>query len=264
MKTWPIVLLLILSSASALQIYGHDIQIRIEENDTAQIEEVYRLKFETPEEKQGLKDIFAQPELDTSLLGQYGLQRAISEGVSDEKGQPLIGESDFADVKVSYTAENLVEMVQETGKKQLMEIQGNKFSFWDGEKFTLPYETPTDLKIFIPSKYELKELKPIPYENRTEEYQGERYQELNWNYKGPVIKSDFYVRYEKELTISSMFSIENFLREIQTRYLTNPVYVIAAIIVIIMIIWYRKEFGMMITETFSGEPEHEELKQQDE
>ncbi len=264
MKSWPIVLLLLLSTASALQVYGHDIQIRILENDSAYVEEIFRLKFETPEEKTGLKEIFAQPTIDTSLLSQYGLNRAIVEDISNEDGQPPLGESDFADLKISYTAEMLSVLVEEKGKKQIREIPGNKFSFWDGTKFTFPYEIPTDLKILIPAKYSINSLQPEPYYSRTEEFEGVKYQEIDWNYKKPFSSNTFHVRYEKEVTISSMFSIETIIREFQTKYLTNPVYLIVAIIILIMIIWYRKELGMMVTESFAGEPEHEDITPQDE
>jgi len=264
MKSWPIVLLLLLSTASALQVYGHDIQIRILENDSAYVEEIFRLKFETPEEKTDLKEIFAQQTIDTALLSQYGLNRAIVEEVSNENGQLPLGESDFADLRISYTTETLTELVEEKGKKQIREIPGNKFSFWDGTKFTFPYEIPTDLKILVPAKYPIKALQPEPHYSRTEEFEGEKYQEIDWNDKQPISSNTFYVRYEKEFTISSMFSIETIIREFQTKYLTNPVYIIVAVIIVIMIIWYRKELGMMITESFAGEPEHEDITPQDE
>lgn len=252
-------LLLILSSASAMiEVYDHSIHVFVNEDDSAYVEEVFRLRFDNAEEKQSLNEFFNEIPFSTSRLSEYGIYRVYTGEVTDEKGSKTVTDSDFGDISISYTISQLPEIVEETGKKQLMGVKGEKFSFWDGNMFILPYEPPTSLKIYIPAKYKIAEMSPEPYYETVVEKEAVKFHELEWNYKKTFSVNDFHLYYEKEYTISSMFSLEILIREIQVKYLVNPVYIIAGIIVLAMLVWYRKELGLIISESFAGEPDHEE------
>jgi len=118
------------------------------------------------------------------------------------------------------------------------------------------------LKILIPSKFPIAdEVTPPPYSITIVEIDGKKYKEYEWNHKRPFQAEKFRVAFEKEVTLKSRLTLEVLLQDIQETFAKNPFYLIATIIVIVIILWYRKDIIKLVGEAFAGEAVPEELEE---
>lgn len=231
----------------------HDVVITIMEDDTALVEEDFLIRINNETVKETLKTTLQKEAFNISELRPFGITPTIQLKSTQEEAINELTRSSTGRVMIRYRVE-LPEIQEEKGRKEIMAIRGEKFSFYKNGNFQLPYEPSTKLKIRIPTKYPIYETEPEPYQNNTYKEGGIVYQEIVWSDMRPITTKDFHVYYEKEMSITSTLSFETLQKEL-TEYFENPVYLIVFLIVIVILIWYRNAIGFMIKEAFAGEPE---------
>ncbi|MCK4328120.1 MAG: hypothetical protein KAW41_06695 [Candidatus Diapherotrites archaeon] len=250
-------LLLIISTCLAAQVIDHEIRIGLHEDGSAYVEQEYFLRLDSGEGKEFealVKDGASFPD-----LGAYGISKVITYETTDENVVMELTQSDFGVVVLQYTVPEVVEAVEKVGKQELTGITENAFTFFDGSTISLPYDPPTTLKIGMPITLRLaREVTPPAYSTAPGlDASGQKVTYYEWNYKKPFTSGKFRVLYEKEIPLQSQLSLRSITSEIREKY-GNPVYMIAGLILLAMVVWYRKEIGILLSESFMGEPVLEE------
>ncbi|MCD6522683.1 MAG: hypothetical protein J7K68_02955 [Candidatus Diapherotrites archaeon] len=260
MRTYLVILclVLVLSSAFASQITKHDIRITMKEDGSAYIEEEYLLRL-TSDERGVFKTIMNKESPSIDDWSVFGIKKSIISQTKEENVIPEMTQSDVAVVTLQYTTNKIVKEVEKRGKERLVGITESLFTFYDGKKISLPYDPPTTLVILVPNTLRVSgEITPPPF-STTQQIgsDGKLYTVYEWNYRRPFSSDKFRLLYSEELTIQSQLSPELLLKEFEEKY-GNPVYIFAAVIILGILVWYRKQIIGIVTEAFSGEPVFEE------
>ena len=250
-------ILLLLSVAMAAQVINHEIRINLQDDGSAYVEQEYLLRL-APADKPAFESLIANG-AKFGDLAPYGIGKVITYPSTDENVVIELTKSDFGVVVLQYTVGEIVEPVEKVGKQELTGITEKAFTFYDGKTISLPYDPPTTLKIGIPLTLKLaREVTPPAYSVTTGfDANGKKITYYVWNYKKPFTSGKFRVLYEKEVSLQSQLSLRSLTTEFKDKY-GNPAYLIAGAILLGIVIWYRKELSMLITESFGGEPTMEE------
>lgn len=249
--------LLLFSSAFAVQIVNHDIKITIKEDGPSEVIEEYLLRITLDEEKTEFERLLKES---TSFeeWKEFGPEKTINYGHTSLDIFAEFTKSDFAVVTFKYEVTGLVESIEKIGKQEIVGITERSFGFYDGERIELPYDPPTTLSVLVPSTKEIVEVEPPNFVTTIEiGVDGTQYYRYEWDYRKPFNSDTFRVVYSEKLTLQSQLSIEVIMNDIQ-RKLGNPINLAAAIIVLAVIIWYRKSISSVLSEAFAGEPTIEE------
>ncbi|MFC2174729.1 hypothetical protein ACFLQ2_02555 [archaeon] len=255
-----LVLLVLISTCLATQVIGHDISIGLHEDGSAYVEEEYLVRLAS-HEKTSFEALIARG-ASFEELTPYGISKVITYEAGDRNVVMELTQSDFGVVILQYTVPEIVEPVEKIGKQELTGITENAFIFFDGNTISLPYDPPTTLTIAMPITLRLaREVTPPAY-STTEgiDATGQKVTYYEWNYRKPFTSSKFEVLYEQEITLQSQLSLSKITEEMREKY-GDPVYMIAGLVVLVMVIWYRKELGLLLSESFTGEPTLEEINE---
>lgn len=252
-----LVLLLLLSTVMAAQVINHEIRINLREDGSAYVEQEHLLRL-TGEDRKAFEDLLENGAT-FDQLAPYQIFKAITHQSMDENVIIEVTQSDFGVVIFQYTVQEMVEPVEKIGKQELTGITQNAFTFFDGTTMSLPYDPPTTLRIGIPITLRLaREVTPPAYSVTTGfDSFGEKVTYYEWSYRKPFTSSKFQVLYEQEIPLQSQLSLRSITNEFREKY-GNPVYMIAALIIVVIAFLYRKQISMLLSESFSGEPVLEE------
>ena len=255
-----LLLLVLISTCLAAQVIDHDIRIALHEDGSAYVEQEYLLRLDDAE-KNAFEGLIASGASFPDLAA-YGISKVITYDSDDENVVMELTQSDFGVVVLQYKVPEIVEVVEKVGKQELTGITENAFMFYDGGTISLPYDPPTTLTIAMPSTLRLaREVTPPAYSSMDGlDGTGQKVTYYEWNYKKPFTASVFRVLYEKEIPLQSQLSLRQITEEIREKY-GNPVYLIAGMILAVIVVWYRKELGLLLSESFSGEPTFEEISE---
>ena len=247
------VLMLLLGTVMAAQVINHEIRINLQDDGSAYVEQEYLLRL-APADKPAFETLIANG-AKFSDLAPYGIGKVITYPSTDENVVIELTKSDFGVVVLQYTVGKIVEPVEKVGKQELTGITEKAFTFYDGKTISLPYDPPTTLKIGIPVVLRLaREVTPPAYSVTTGfDANGKKITYYVWNYKKPFTSAKFRVLYKKEVSLQSQLSFRSLTNEFRNKY-GNPAYLIAGTILLGILVWYRKELLMLITESFGGEP----------
>ena len=252
--------LLLLSVAMAAQVINHDIKISLREDGSAYVEQEYLLRLVSGDKPEF--ENFIKTDANFRELAPYGIAKAVSYPSSEENIVVELTQSDFGVVILQYIIPEIVEPVEKIGKRELTGITENAFTFYDGVTISLPYDPPTTLLIGIPTTMRLAtEVTPPAYSVTTGfDANGHKVTYYEWSYRKPFTSSKFRVLYEKEIPLQSQLSFKSMTEEFRGE-IGNPIYILAGLIMLAIIILYRKEIWHLLTESFAGEPliEEEEL-----
>jgi len=253
-------LLVLLSTCLAAQVISHEIRISLHDDGSAYVEQEYLVRLVGTDKAAFTQLLKTKPGF--SDLAPYSIAKVIAYPSQDENVVVEMTGSDFGVVTLQYSIPKIVESVEQVGKQQLAGITAQAFTFYDGTTITLPYDPPTTLKIAMPNTLRLaREVTPPAY-SVTEGFDstGQKVTNYEWNYRKPFTTNKFQVLYEKEVPLQSQLSLSAITQEIRDKY-GNPVYLLAALILIVIGIWYRSEISMLLTESFGGEITMEEENQ---
>lgn len=254
-------LLLIFSTGLSVRINEHEIKIVVHEDGSAYVEEEYVIRLNTSEMIELNNTIHSQ--FSPKDFEKFGITKTIVLKTTNENVIPSLTKSNIAFITLQYTVPKITTVVENKGRKEVLAITEEAFSLYDNNKMVLPYDPPTDLRILVPLKLATSsEITPPPYSITTVEVDDEKYKEYEWNHKRPFQAEKFRVSFEKEVTLGSRLSINVLLQEIGETFSANPVYLIASVIIIIVIIWYRKGIVKLVSEAFVGEAVPEELEEE--
>jgi hypothetical protein len=255
--------LLMLPLASALEIQSHYVEITADKEGAGSVREEYNIVFDDVETEGK-----AFNETSTDSVGEWA-QFGIYKSILVDSGRidiiPTLTKSSFARVTLTYSSPQLARPLNATGVAQPVELIGlteREFRFFNGEKFALPFKPSTTITANLPKDVNVRrELMISPDSEYTKSGEGVEYRVFTW--KNPFESREFRLIYEKETSISNVFSAENIVKEVEER-LGNPIYFVGALILIILVFLYRKELSLLVTEAFVTETKViEEIKEEE-
>ncbi|MCD6414265.1 MAG: hypothetical protein J7L23_01400 [Candidatus Diapherotrites archaeon] len=256
---FAIVFLLLCPAAFSAGITQHDIRILVHNDGSAYVEEEYVLKLEQSE--RDALNATIHSEFSLKDFENFGVKKSIKLKTTGDNVVPSMTKSDIAFITLQYTVPEIAEHIGDRGKKEILAITEEAFIFYDGKTISLPYDPPTDLKILLPMSLQASgEVTPPPYSVTIVETNGDKYREYEWNHKRPFQADKFRVTFERDVTLTSRLSIDVLVQELEDTFIANPVYLAAAIIIVVILIWYRKDIVRLLSEAFAGEsvPEEDE------
>jgi len=242
-------LLLLAALAAAVTVTSHDIEITLKADGSGYVVEDFLVRLAN-----GDKDSF-----EAALAAGKPETASLKPVITKEHGEiniiPHITESDIAAVTFQYNVPQIVDSVGKRGKQELVGITERAFSFYDGKTMQLPYEPPTTLSISVPQDIQLAENPVPPTDAPIKELgvDGKQYLKYTWTYLKPFNTNQFRVLYEQELSIQSQLSFGSLLDNFRNSY-GNPMYLVAAAILVLILLWYRKEVAIVVKGAFAGEP----------
>jgi hypothetical protein len=249
MKRALLALLLLAAFAAAVTVTSHDIEITLKADGSGYVVEDFLVRL-TNGDKDSFKAALAAGTPET-----VGLKPVITKEHGEINIIPRITESDIASVTFQYNVPQIVDSVGKRGKQELVGITEKAFSFYDGKTMQLPYEPPTTLAISVPQDFKLAD-NPIPSTEppvRELGVDGKQYLKYTWTYLKPFNTNQFRVLYEQEISIQSQLSLGSLLDNFRNSY-GNPLYLVAAAILVLILLCYRKEVVIVVKEAFAGEP----------
>ncbi len=244
-----ILLLLIMASAMALTITSHDIDITMRADGSGYVVEDFQVRLGEGERAE------FELALEAGTPGDIGLVPTIVKEHSDINIIPQTTESDIAVVTFQYNVPEIVDTTETKGKQALVGLTEKAFSFYDGHTMQLPYDPQTTLSVMVPQDILLAgdPLPPTGAPTKELGVDGKQYLKYTWSYRKPFNTAEFRVIYEKEVSIQSQLSPSVILNEFREKY-GNPIYIAVAVILLIVVLWYRKEVYIVVQEAFAGEP----------
>lgn len=163
-----------------------------------------------------------------------------------------IGQGQFGnEVKFEYTISDFATFLGGRGRYVRYSIDGNKFKFYDNVSGIFSIPAKTDLWIKLdPNLAGSKITNAVP-----EPYQKE---DKTARWVGPSTTGTFLINYETEKGIGESFDINRIINLL----IETPVYTITILIIIALIIIYRKQIIGLVSESFAGEEEIEMPKRE--
>jgi len=250
-------LLLLLTPALGVKVVTHDIEITINPDDSGIVREKYMLEFNSPEDqdKQALIELTKKEGLRVDDLKNFGIEKSVILPSEEESIAPTITQADIAFIEIWYKIPLLAQVVEEKGGKEIKGVTEKIFSFYDKEAKTisLPVKPLTTLTIKVPSSLKVIEEMVEPPQYHKED--GKEYTIYRWSASEyPFTNAEkLRVVYEKDVPVKSRLSLSVILTEIVNKYLQNPVYLTIIVIVLILLVIYRKEAWALISEALAGE-----------
>ncbi len=251
----PLVLLAFLSLALGVEYLDHEMEITISPDWSAQITEVYQVKLNQTEMEKFNTTLSSNPSIQ-DLIG-LGSGPSFKEPVSDYHLSYVVSQSGFAQINLQYSAA-ILETISYMGNKEIIGIVGDTMVFQQGSKFVLPFRPTTQITIRFPESLKLyEEPEPLPTEKRVlAELPGYKQKFYEYTWKGPFSSDRFKLLFEKEKTIQSQLSLGSIWDELRYRF-GNPLYLIAVVILLILVVIYRKQLAELVKEAFGEEPTEE-------
>jgi hypothetical protein len=81
---------------------------------------------------------------------------------------------------------------------------------------------------------------------------GDKVTTYEWSYKAPFTSGKFQVLYEKEIPLQSQLSLGTIMSEMRDKF-GDPLYFVAGIVLLGIIIIYRNGIAALLGESFTGE-----------
>lgn len=255
-RLFAIFLILVLASVvQARSLESHSITINVDDNGNAKIIEVYTIFLDAATNDFTAFDQVSS-EAKNNLTAWQTFMRDIDTSMVGFKDVVISSskQRSFAAVNLEYTSDNFARVAGVRGRFTEFEIPENRFKFYDLTNDILSIPSKTTLWITFSKDYQILETKPTPslgpYVENNAVYR------IGW--LGPLPTSDFLVRYQQEKTLSESFD----LTRIASFFTDNPIYGIALLIIIGLVVIYRRQIIGLISESFTGEEEIETPKKE--
>jgi hypothetical protein len=248
--------LVVLSTGFAKELADHTVVVNIDTDGNAHVSEKYTLQLNSSEyiefekiAKQTSTDLGIwqafSPEIQMSVVGELvGLTASASTAGAGNFGNNVV---------LEYSIAGFSSKVDKVGRDSIFEISRTGFIFYleDIDKFIIPWKTELQLK-FDQSVAKTDVIEVIPSPSQGSMVDG-RYT-LFWY--GSRIDNNFNVKYKVEESIGE-FDLASIMRSIYLFFYEDPVYAMAAIVILVLMMIYRKPIIGLILESFGGEEEIE-------
>jgi len=251
--------LLLMASGFSIELAGHKVIVTVNNDGSADVIETYTLQlayeeyleFEriatsTSTDLQSWQTFFS--DIDNTILGNVtSLTTSASTAGAGNFGNGVI---------LDYSVSNFASREDKIGRDIIYEIDGPSFSFYNLtiNKFILPWKTELQIK-FAPAikKTNILEVTPEPVQSAMVDGQ----YTLFWY--GMRIDNTFNVKYKMEENVGE-FDIGTMLNSAYLFFSENPTYALAVLVILVLVIVYRKPIIELISESFGGEEEIEQPK----
>jgi hypothetical protein len=246
----------------AASIDSHTIGIDIDANGNAHVTEAYSLNLSDDEalkfdELRNRSSATSEawmwsninPEIDMHVLGE-------------RSSIVIIAQSEPAHtVTIDYNIPNFARIITEEGRFVTRGIFIGQLAMYDAVSGLMHIPASTTLKISVaglqvPRKELLKdyfEVRPdIPGADTT--LAGDKVQ---YTLKGELAIPELTIAFKEEKAIGESWGIERLVRSIGGFFMSNMSYNLVLVIIVILVVIYRKEIFGLVTESFGGEQEIE-------
>lgn len=249
-------MLFLVSTISARSLESHFITVDLDASGNAVVLESYTMGLEIAS-----NDFTAFDNISAEAKDNIGIWQTFMKDIDislvGEASELLITSSkqrNFGQVNLEYKVNNFAKLLEERGRFTVWGITEDLFTFYDAESgiFTIP--SKTTLWVRFDKDYEIVETKPTP--SLGPYIEDEVVYRLGWT--GPLPTTEFSVKYKAEKGISESFDV----MRIFGFFVENPVYGVAVLIIIVLLIIYRKQIIGVVSEGFAGAEEIEPPKKE--
>lgn len=249
------IILFLAPAINARSLESHFITVDLDVDGNANVQESYTIGLEAAtNDFTAFNNISAEAKNNVSVWQIF--MKDINISLLGSVSDLLITSSkqrNFGQVNLEYRIEGFAKLLEEKGRFTVWGITGDSFTFYDVKNDIFSIPSKTTLWIRFSKDYEIIETKPLPslgpYIENNVVYR------LGWI--GPLI-SEFSVKYRAEKGISESFDIMRLF----DFFVENPIYGVAALIIIALVIIYRKQIIGIISEGFAGAEEIEPPKKE--
>ncbi|MBS3060757.1 MAG: hypothetical protein J4432_04600 [DPANN group archaeon] len=245
--------------AYAKELTNRNINMHISSQGTATVVEEFVIALSPQDSREvdpliekGTSDIYTWNKffsvIRRNVLGEYRELSVVAK--KDTQG--------FARISLGYKIDNLPVRISEEGRIITKAISPRSFAFFDsnGEVFTLPSDATIQIQIedqrqsrerqrieeFFAAKPAGAFLGPYSSENT-----------VLFIVKGPLVTKDFLVLWKEEQSIGQSFSTSRILESAYRNLRSSPIYTLAVMIILGLLVIYRKQALAVIAESFSEE-----------
>jgi len=248
--------ILLLSIGLSKDLAGHTIIVTLDRGGNAHVTEKYTMQL-------NLTEYLDFERIAKSTNTDLDMWRAFfSDITTTAKGNlttvttsaSTAGAGNFGnDVLLTYDIPNFAKEISKIGRDVTYEVTDKEFTFYQQDigKFILPWKTELQIK-FIPIIQKNSVVEAMPSPTQTAMVDNEY--TLFW--RGSRIDSSFSVKYRVEENVGA-FDAMTVANSIYLFFYETPVYSLAAVIVLVLFIIYRKPVIEIISESFGGEEEIE-------
>ncbi len=253
----PLVLLLLLGLGQSVRLYSQEITVRVDENNLAEVKEVFRLGLDSGRIVEGFDDTEVNV---FNMLATSGGDNVERWTEFHERIKPSV--RDYSDMKIStsrrqnvyevilsYKVPELVELKDRVGRIESYGINFELFEFHvAGTGLIIPDNT--DLWVDLPDSLDAGNVHVSP--DPVSRFAGFEYR---WN----TGVWDINIEYSKTEPISA-WTFEGTLRSFRETFVGNPAYGIALVVLIALALIYRKHIKNLFSEGLVVDQDADEPK----
>lgn len=252
-------LLLLAGAVFAAQLEDHSIKLSIDEDGSASVMEEFTLSLQTVGDSQMFDNLSAIGATNVSMWGELSNEikmNVLGErlGIAIATKKPLLG---FGKVTIEYTIESFALPTGEVGRFMTMHVGADQFSFYDAEAgvFSLPAKADLTVELNDPRHARDEKIEDYIDVKPKSIFTGPFLygDKISYSCKGPAVSYEFSIDFKVEKGIGEELSLQSLFQ-----FLTmHPIYSIALIILVALVLIFRKHVAGAISESFMGEEEIE-------
>ncbi len=248
--------LVMVSIGFGKDLAGHTVVVTVDRDGDANVVETYTLQLNYTD-YQTFETIAKQTRTDLSRWQTFfaDIQTTLIGSINNlTTSASTAGAGNFGnDVILNYELSGFSTQVDKVGRDVIFNVNESKFSFYqpDIDKFIIPWKTELQLKFDSSiKKTDIMDVTPSPSQSSIVDDQ----YTLVWY--GSRIDNRFDVRYKVEQNVGEL-DLDSILSSTYDFFYGNPVYSAAVIVILVLLLIYRKPIIGLISESFGGEEEIE-------
>ncbi len=259
-----VVLLSIFASiGSAIELRSHSVEIRIDEDTTAEVKERFSFRLSGSEmvqttnftEEEYFNHIVSEAGKNFDVLTELHPDIEIAPSVSGERRDMVISTSETYrthNLVISYETDELIEMIRQEGRINHYRFNTEALRFYEPETEMVRLGDNTNLLIDLPDTIEEDRLDPP--RDPWMVHGGNEYQ---WN----TGSWDIDIEYSMVEPITS-WSPGGIWETFKEMFINDPIYGVILLILIALSVIYRKEIKLLFSEGLVGEEDPKQPREQ--
>ncbi|RLG21636.1 hypothetical protein DRN74_01905 [Candidatus Micrarchaeota archaeon] len=255
--------MVLLGPAYAKELIGHNVEIILEENGDAIVTEEYKVDIQNTSEFEQLHNLSIIAKNDLNLWKSFlnDIDFYVKGNIEDVSVSTETDPQFGTDIVIQYKVKNLAKISEERPRAVIRVLRGEDFLYYHNEtkRFVIPRKNTLEIKISPSKRLEIIGVNPRPDSEIVEGAKvvkgvltGGR---LVYIWNKPLLADTFEFKFSVEKTISETFDLQRLATGLVAFLIEKPIYSITLLILLVLVIIYRKQIASLVIESFAGEEE---------